>query len=192
MDDPVIVPVPLLRERLELPSPKRVRELKKHLIRSLRALRVAKRPERLIQPRDPAPTGFTGQVLRAGCATCKGHCCKGGGEHAYLDERTMARVRHENPDHDARGIIGLYLARLPPVSYQNSCLYHGPGGCTLGRGLRAELCNVYYCNGLRDFQKLDPVPARVRVVAARDGEQRRSAILLRDPIRDSPGPVKDP
>jgi hypothetical protein len=175
--DPVVVKVPLLNEPLEAPSSARVRLLKKHLVRSLRDLRVAKRPDKLIQKPTPEPTGFTATVLATGCATCQGHCCKGGGDHAYLDQWAMARVRRDNPDLDARGIIRRYLERLAPLSYRDSCLFHGPGGCTLGRGLRAELCNAYYCDGLREFLKRAPVPDRVRVVAARDGRERQSSVL---------------
>ncbi len=177
---PTLVTVPLLHEVLEPPSPGRVRLLKRHLIASLRALRVAKRPEKLIQPPTREPTGFTAIVMNAGCATCLGHCCKGGGEHAYIDERTMARVRRDHPDLDARAIMRLFLDRLAPLSYRASCLFHGPRGCTLGRGLRATLCDAYYCDGLRAFLKLTPEPDQVRIVAARDGRERVSALLTRD------------
>jgi hypothetical protein len=179
MSDVVIVTVPLLNETLEVPPPGRVRALKRHLIASLRELRVARRPDRLIQKITPEPTGFTATVLAAGCATCLGHCCKGGGDHAYIDARTMARVRRDNPDFDARAIIRLFIERLAPRSWRASCLFHGPEGCTLGRPLRAELCNAYYCNGLRDFLKHDPVPDRALIVASRGGHERRSSILTR-------------
>jgi len=177
LSDVALVTVPLLDDPLEAPPAARVRALKRHLVQSLRALRVAKRPERLIQKATPEPQGFVATVLEAGCATCQGHCCKGGGEHAYIDERTMARVRRDNPAHAASAIIGLYLRRLPPQSYRGSCLFHGPAGCTLDRPLRAELCNAYYCNGLGDFRRLAPVPERVQIVATRNGRERRSAII---------------
>ena len=177
MSDAVLVMVPLLNETLEPPPPARVRALKRHLVESLRALRAAKRPGRLIQNATPEPAGFAAAVVGAGCATCQGHCCKGGGDHAYIDERTMARVRRDNPDLEARAIIGLFLARLAPRSYKDSCLFHGPDGCTLGRPLRAELCNAYYCNGLRDFLKQAAVPDRVQIVATRHGIERRSLVL---------------
>ena len=177
MPNPIAVTVPLLNESLEPPPPARVRALKKHLIQSLRDLRSARRPEKLIQTSAPEPTGFTAEVLNAGCATCQGHCCKGGGEHAYIDERTMARVRRDHPGLDAGKIIDLYLARLAPSSYRLSCLFHGPLGCTLGRPLRAELCNAYYCNGLRDFLKLSPKPGLVQIVARRGGLERQSRVL---------------
>src|ERR1700722_6519819 len=75
--------VPALPDQTPEPPPRpRVRALKRHLIQSLRDLRVARRPERLIQRPAPEPSGFTATVLAAGCATCRGHCCKGGGESA--------------------------------------------------------------------------------------------------------------
>src|ERR1700722_16241036 len=184
MTDAVVVIVPMLSETLEPPPPARVKALKRHLVQSLRALRVAKRPDRLIQQATPEPVGFAAAVLSAGCATCQGHCCKGGGDHAYIDERTLARVRRDNPDLDARAIIGLYMARVAPNGYKGSCLFHGPDGCTLGRALRAELCNAYYCNGLRDFMRRTEVSDRVQIVATRDGIERRSLVVSRiDPPR---------
>lgn len=179
MSEPVVVTVPLLNDTLEPPPPDRVRALKRHLVRSLRDLRVAKRPDRLVQAATPEPTGFTATVLAAGCATCRGHCCKGGGEHAYIDERTMARVRRDRPELDARAVIRLYLDRLAPRSFLGSCLFHGESGCTLGRGLRAELCNAYYCDGLRNFIKDAATAERVQIVASRNEMTRRSPVLRR-------------
>jgi hypothetical protein len=181
VSDVILVTVPLLNETLEPPPPVRVRALKRHLVQSLRDLRAAKRPDRLIQKTTPEPAGFTAGVLRAGCATCQGHCCKGGGDHAYIDERTMARVRRDNPDLDASAIIGHYLARVAPLSYRGSCLFHGPDGCTLGRGLRAELCNQFYCDGLRNFLRRPEPSGRVQILASRHGIERRSPVMSPDP-----------
>jgi len=177
--DVVVVPVPLLRETLEPPPRERVRALKRHLVQSLRDLRAARRPDRLIQKPTPEPAGFDATVVAAGCATCQGHCCKGGGEHAYIDERTMARVRRDNPELDAAAIIRLFLVRLAPAAYRGSCLFHGPNGCTLGRPLRAELCNAYYCNGLRDFLRREKPAEQVQIVASRNGSVRHSPIMRR-------------
>jgi hypothetical protein len=179
MTDRIFVTVPLLNAALEAPVPARVRALKRHLVEALRALRIAKTPERLVQRTTPAPAGFAADVVRAGCATCQGHCCKGGGDHAYIDERTMARVRRDNPGLDARAIIGLFLARLPRKAYRGSCLFHGAEGCTLGRRLRAELCNAYYCNGLQEFLRRPELPELVQIVATRNGIERRSPVLSR-------------
>ena len=177
--DPVLVTVPNLNEVLEPPPKDRIRGLKRHLIQSLRDLRRAKRPERLIQTPAPEPAGFTARVISAGCATCLGHCCTGGGDHAYIDERTMARVRRDHPDLDAGAVIRLFLSRIAEVSYRGSCLFHGPMGCTLGRGLRAHLCDAYFCNGLKDFLTRAPEPDAVQILASRDGRERRSPVLRR-------------
>ena len=179
-EPPVTVRVPFQDSPLEPPPQDRVRKLRRHLVESMRDLREVKRPERLIQSATPEPSGFAAEVARAGCATCQGFCCRGGGEHAYIDERTMARVRRDRPDLDARGVIRLYRDALAPLAYRGSCLFHGPGGCTLPRPLRAELCNSYYCNGLRDFLRRGDEPRHVMVVAARGGEERMQRLTLGD------------
>ena len=159
------------------PSPARVRALKRHLIESIRDMREARHPERLVQKRGEQPEGFAAEVLRAGCTQCRGNCCQGGGDHAYLDDRTMARVRAENPDLEAGAIIGLYVRSVATEGYESSCLFHGRFGCTLAQPLRAELCNAYYCNGLRDFLRMKPLPEKVEVVASRKGVVRRDTIV---------------
>ncbi len=171
------VSVPAAREAPLVPPPRdRTRALKRHLVESLRDLREARRPEKLIQPRSPQPQGFAADVVRAGCTQCQGHCCRGGGEHAYIDERTMARVRQAHPDLDAAAIIALYMSHIAEQAYEGSCLFHGRNGCTLAQPLRAELCNQYYCNGLWDFLKLRPLPKHVEVLASNPQTKRRSVV----------------
>ena len=168
------VAVPAQDSPLVAPTRDRVRALKRHLVESLRDLREAKHPERLIQKRTAQPEGFAAEIVRAGCTACRGHCCKGGGEHAYLDERTMARVRRDNPDLDAAAVIALYVGSVAAEGNAGSCLFHGAFGCTLAKPLRAELCNTYYCNGLWDFLKMRPLPVDVEIVASRGGIERRA------------------
>ena len=171
------VSVPAAQEApLVRPSSYRVRALKRHLVESMRELREAKHPERLIQKRTAQPEGFAADVVRAGCTQCQGHCCRGGGEHAYLDDRTMARVRRDNPVLDASGIIALYVGSIAERGFEGSCLFHGRHGCTLAQPLRAELCNMYYCNGLWDFLKLRPLPDVVEVVARKGEVERRTVV----------------
>jgi hypothetical protein len=163
--------VPYQDRPLEPPASERVRRLRRHLVESLRDLRKVKRPERLIQSPPPAPEADTAAVLRAGCAACQGDCCLGGGEHAYLDERTMARVRRDRPDLDARGVIAAYVRDVAPLSYAGSCLFHGERGCTLDAGLRADLCGRYFCDGLMAFLRapvaISEVTIRARKLAAK-------------------------
>jgi hypothetical protein len=178
------VMVPLNRKALVPMAAERVRRLRKHLVESLRGERELKRPERSASPVRPEPEGFVGLVARTACTLCKGWCCKGGEEHAYLDERTMARVRRARPELDARAVLRLYSERVLPASYQDSCVFHGPEGCTLDRALRSDLCNSYFCNGLGHFVKRADSAARVVVMAGGE-EIRPSPVLTRSLERPS-------
>ena len=150
-DASIEVTVPYQDRPLERPLPDRLRRLRRHLLEALRDLRAAKRPDRLIQPHPPDPPEGVKAILQASCAACQGHCCLGGGEHAWLDERTMARVRRDRPDLDARGIIAAYVRQVAEFSYAGSCLFHGSAGCTLDATMRADLCSSFYCDGLKAF-----------------------------------------
>jgi hypothetical protein len=171
------VMVPLSRKPLVPVPPERVRRLRKHLVASLRTLRTMKDPKGSASPLRPEPEGFTGQVARAACALCRGVCCKGGEEHAYLDERTMSRVRMAHPELDARAVLRLYAERVPAEGYEKSCIFHGAEGCTLDRSLRSDLCNLYLCTGLGNFVNSDSKPTSVVVIAAEGEEMRMSAVL---------------
>ena len=179
-DEDLTIGVPLNRRRLKPVVPQRVRNLRKHLVEALRAVRTMKGPP---SPLRPEPEGFAGQVVRAACTLCKGWCCKGGGEHAYLDERTLARVRDARPELDARAVLRLYADSVPDKAYDSSCIFHGERGCTLDRALRSDICNVYLCGELGDFV-LGNVPARrVDLFAEHEGERRRSRVTRR-PVQD--------
>jgi len=179
-DTPRTVSVPLNQRALAPTPPERIRRIREHLVRSLRDLRTMKRPEHNASPLRPEPAGFAGTVARAGCALCGGYCCKGGGEHAYLDERDMARVRQARPELEARAVIRLYMERVPVEGYAGSCVFHGKQGCTLDRSLRSDVCNSYFCNGLRDFVATANAAASVVVTATGADEVTRvSPVLMR-------------
>jgi hypothetical protein len=171
------VTVPLNSRALVRMEPERVRRLRKHLVQSLRAMRTMKRPVESASPLRAEPEGFVGAVARTACALCRGFCCKGGGEHGYLDERVMARVRQAQPELDARGVIRRYVERVPQVGYRGSCVFHGETGCTLDRSLRSDVCNSYYCGGLGDFVTAGEIPSSAFVIAEGDGKTRRSPLL---------------
>jgi hypothetical protein len=180
-DDDLPVMVPLNSRALAPMDPERIRRLRKHLVQSLRAMRTMKRPVESASPLRPEPEGFAGEVVRAACALCRGFCCKGGGEHGYLDERVMARVRQARPELEARAVIRLYVERVPAVSYAGSCMFHGEKGCTLDRSLRSDVCNSYYCGGLADVVKPGTVPGPVVIIAKGDGKGQRTLKLPRVP-----------
>jgi hypothetical protein len=175
------VEVPLNRRALVRTSPERVRRIREHLVRSLRAMRTMKHPERGASPLRPEPDGFVGEVARTACTLCQGWCCKGGGEHAYLDERTMVRVRNARPELEARAVIRLYVERVPPEGYEGSCVFHGPSGCGLDRSLRSDVCNSYFCSGLGNFVKAAVDVGSVVVVAGEGDAMRTSPRLAREP-----------
>ena len=162
--------VPGQRTALEPPSPRRIRAFKRHLIDSIRDFAAARRPERLIQRRSREPEGFVAEVVAAACGHCRGSCCMAGGTHAFIDERTMARLHAERPDLRPGEIIRTYVRAIAGESYQGSCLFHGPRGCTLDRRLRAELCNLYYCSGLEAFVRSNPVDGGTVTIKTHDGE----------------------
>ena len=144
----------------------------KTLIEAIRDLVKARRPDRLVQRRTVEPTGFRAAVVTESCGHCRGSCCMAGGTHAFLDERTMARVHAEQPDLTARQVIRAYIGSVAPLAYRDSCLFHGPSGCTLARPLRAELCNSYYCNGLLDFLNAPADGTKTITIETHAGDRR--------------------
>ncbi len=168
--------VPLNQKVLAPTSAERIRRLRKHLVASLRAMRTMKDPVGSASPLRPEPDGFVGQVARAACTACRGWCCKGGGDHAYLDERTLARVRRAREELDARAVLRLYVERVPTEGYDGSCVFHGATGCTLDRSLRSDVCNSYFCTALGNYVKDGGATASVMVVAA-EGEVVRTVVV---------------
>jgi hypothetical protein len=175
-DDSLPVMVPRSDKVLVPTSAARVRRLREHLIEALRELRTAKHVERIASPLLPEPSGFAASVARTACSLCKGWCCRNGDDDAFLDDRTLARVRLARPDMDERALLRLYLALVPPVAYRDSCIFHGNRGCTLDRSLRADVCNTYYCGGLGAYMKTGAaVPTRV---IAGEGDKMRTSPVL--------------
>jgi hypothetical protein len=109
-DDSLPVMVPRSDKVLVTTSATRVRRLREHLIRALQELRTAKHSDRFASLARPEPTGFPARVARSACSLCKGWCCRNGDDDAFLDDRTLARVRLARPDMDERSVLRLYLA----------------------------------------------------------------------------------
>ena len=158
-------------------SPERVRRLREHLIKELYDLRKAKHPDRLASPVSPEPAGFAGRVARIACTLCNGWCCRNGDDDAYLDDRTLARVRLAKPELTEPAVLRLYLKHVPPVAYLDSCIFHGRHGCTLDRSLRADICNSYFCGGLGGYIRSGD-PATPTVVIAGEGDKMRTSPVL--------------
>jgi hypothetical protein len=169
---PVMVP---RSERVLVPTPpERARRLRKHLIVTLRSMKDRDRPTANTRPE---PVGFMALVAQAACTLCKGSCCKGGGDHAYLDEQTMARTRRARPDLGRRAIVRLYVDRVPTTGYDGSCLFHGARGCTLTRSLRSDVCNNYFCAGLEAYVTGGDPETHVLIIAGEGDGMRTSPVL---------------
>lgn len=173
---PVIVP---RNAKAAVPiSPERVRRLRTHLLVALRAVRRMKNREQSVSPLRPEPQGFAGRVARAACSLCKGWCCRNGEDHAFLDETTLARVRHAGSALGARAVLRLYLERVPEVGYQDSCIFHGKRGCTLDRSLRSDVCNSYFCDGLQIYMASGDTVTPTMIIAGVGDKMRTSPILM--------------
>ena len=157
--------------------PERVQRLREHLIKELADLRKAKHLECFASPVRPAPNGFVARVAQAACSLCKGFCCRNGDDDAFLDDRTLARVRLARPGMTERALLRLYLERVPPVAYRDSCIFHGSRGCTPDRSMRADVCNSYFCGGLGTFLKSRD-PETPTVIIAGEGEEMRTSPVL--------------
>jgi hypothetical protein len=177
-DDSLPVMVPR-NDKAPVPiSSERGRRLRKHLVVALRALRTMKNPEHSVSPLQPEPEGFAARVVRTACSLCKGWCCRNGEDHAFLDEKTLARVRCARPALDVRATLRLYVERVPEVGYKNSCIFHGKQGCTLDRPLRSDVCNSYFCGGLQGYLTGDDVVTPTMIIAGVGDKMRTSPILI--------------
>ena len=175
-EDAAPVMVPRNDKDLVATAPERIQRLREHLIKTLRELRTAKRWESSESPMPAHPSGFAARVADAACSLCKGWCCRNGDDDAYLDASTLARVRLVRPGMTERATLHLYLDRVPPVVYRNSCIFHGKNGCTLDRALRADICNSYFCGGLDAFMRT-PAETPARIIAG-EGERMRTSPVL--------------
>jgi hypothetical protein len=176
-DDTQPVMVPRNNEPLVAMPAERVQRLHEHLIKELTDLRKAKHLERFALPAFPEPTGFAARVAQTACSLCKGFCCRNGGDDAFLDDRTLARVRLAKPEMTEATLRQLYLDHVPSASYRGSCIFHGRHGCTLDRSLRADVCNRYFCGGLGRYIK-SPDPAAPTIVIAGEGDEMRTSSVL--------------
>jgi hypothetical protein len=171
--------VPWNNRSLVSTPPERVRNFRKHLVRTLRALGMATQPRQDPSPLRPEPAGFAGTVARTACTLCAGFCCRDGGDHAYLDGRDLARVRQLRPGLPSRELTRLFVDNVPAESYAGSCIFHGPRGCTLDRTLRSDVCNRYFCHELREFVTTRTGAAKVVVVGVdENGTTRQSPPVM--------------
>jgi len=127
-------------------------------------------------------------ILGRSCATCRGECCTAGGDHAFLRNDSILRIRAEQPDVDAASLLAQYVHHLPVRHYCGSCVYHTTTGCTLPREIRSSLCNRYVCGGLTQLTNAlaETASRRVFVGAADSVHLRRMALVDETSARPIP------
>ena len=174
------------RKVLKTPRSRRM-EFRAHLIRVVRQAfeekldtwsvsTLAEELDRTVREQIPFPEAA------AGCATCRGHCCRTAGTHAYLDATTMRAYLARHPGLRWREVVRAFMEQLPDATFDYSCVYHGRHGCALPREMRASLCNQFYCGGLKELRDAIAVsgPTPVLVVAIDGGKVRRSTLIQAD------------
>lgn len=123
-------------------------------------------------PTSPPHDAFIAAV----CTGCRGSCCRSGGDHAYLTEQTLARVRQDHPDWTPDQLQQEYLSRVPAESILDSCLYHSATGCGLPRDLRSDTCNRHLCGKLLHLRATGP-QAPVLAVFFDQGRWARTGLI---------------
>jgi hypothetical protein len=122
----------------------------------------------------------SGAASAAACACCKGFCCQGGRrERAYLNVQTIQRYMMAHKDQGSRDVLAAYMSHVGDQTYQESCVYHRADGCSLPRDMRSDICNQFFCIGLREFRRSLPSTGPVRgffVAIAQDAIQRAAFI----------------
>jgi hypothetical protein len=86
-----------------------------------------------------------GPDFRDACAACRGHCCRKGGDDAYLDFYSTALAWGRFPHLSKEELIASYLDAVPDRAFKDSCIYHAQHGCNLPETMRAPVSRAYLC-----------------------------------------------
>jgi len=105
------------------------------------------------------------------CTLCKGGCCYAGREHAYLSVTSIRHYMESHQELSGTKILDLYLSHLNEETITDSCINHTAIGCVLPRELRSDICNAFYCDPLKSYQKkaMDSNEARTVLAIQRAG-----------------------
>jgi hypothetical protein len=108
-----------------------------------------KTPARAARKAGSAPPADVPGVA-TGCALCGGYCCRTGGNEAYLNPKTLARVWSERAHLAAEDLVAAYVEAVPVLAFEDSCIFHAADGCSLPRDMRSNVCHDYQCTPLRN------------------------------------------
>jgi len=180
--------IPHFAGRLTPLPARRREEIRQHLTDLVEELQAEDEEERGSAEESPhhnvenpwPDVGPAGEALTAAvCAHCRGFCCQQGGTHAFLSVQTLRTLLKRRPELTSEDLVEAYLAHLPEVSYEGSCVFHGEAGCTLPSEMRAATCGLYFCWGQQEMRAALEKGAPPRAfVAAADGDAVVSGTFL--------------
>ena len=149
---------------------KRRRKFRDSLYRELSEAMVSSEPIERMPDHLETPNNLEGSI----CATCRGRCCRDGGDHAFIDAATLRRFMDTNQQLRPIDVANAYLERLPHRSYEDSCVFHTDTGCMLPREMRSKICNEFVCNPMKDIrEEIDSIPSgsRLAIVTLNDDDE---------------------
>jgi hypothetical protein len=76
-----------------------------------------------MRPANPAEPDFSDA-----CGACRGHCCRNGGNVAYLDKEAMNLAWSRLPHLSKDDLLSAYIGAVPDMAFENSCIFHAEGG----------------------------------------------------------------
>ena len=120
------------------------------------------------------------------CSTCRGQCCKQGGDHAFLVADYLAWRMLQQPRATVEELKSEYLERIPTEHYPDSCLFQSPDGCVLPRSIRGPTCNWFECAGIADQPTV--AIARDATLVTRIGIMNRDHVRTEISISSGPPP----
>ncbi|WP_319410078.1 hypothetical protein [uncultured Desulfosarcina sp.] len=137
---------------------------------------------------NPPEIGPPAVVASRVCGVCRGTCCHLGKEHAFLDAAAIGRFAARCGIADPLDIVHAYTAYLPQISVKDACVYQSEQGCTLPRWMRADICNTYRCQGLKQAERLirNHETSRLYVVVRKDNRIARAAFVQNRRVRPYP------
>jgi hypothetical protein len=133
--------------------------------------------------RSPDPDPPAASVGATLCGFCAGRCCRlGADHHAFITADLLRRWLAENPGRRPADAVAQYMALLPHRHAENSCVNHGPEGCTLPRALRSDICNQFVCAPLSQVLRAsDSEPPQTTLLAAMEGSHQITGVALLQP-----------
>lgn len=86
------------------------------------------------------------------CTLCAGGCCSMGEEHAYISAVTIRRLMDSHRELDCEAILQTYIGFIGTEGITGACINQTERGCALPRDLRSDVCNLYFCDEIKQLQ----------------------------------------